>query len=72
MKTHYKKGDRISYTFSNDIIEQIIYGIVESQTGTFLKIKWTNKTYRPQDKLDEVDYREVRPCVQAVSGSNSD
>ncbi len=53
---HFSKGDKIVVKFKDGTSST---GVVQSQTGTMLKIKWDEIFYRPQDEPDKVDYREV-------------
>lgn len=58
MKTHYQKGDRIKAK-SWDGTE--FTGTVEYQRGTMLSVRWDHVHHHPQDKLPQLDYREVEP-----------
>jgi hypothetical protein len=59
MKLHYVQGDRISFDYYTG---ETLTGIVQSQTGSILKVKWDHVVYRPQDEPALVDLRDVQ-CI---------
>jgi hypothetical protein len=58
-QTHYSKGDKIIVKFQDGTS---FTGVVDSQKGSKLKVRWDHLGYRPQDEIHEVDYRDVGPC----------